>query len=345
MSVQFQDYYKTLGVERKATQEEIQKAFRKLARKFHPDINKSKEAEEKFKKINEAYEVLKDAEKRSRYDLLGENYRAGQDFRPPPEWEQFFRQQGGTGGGTRTQTFSFGTGSFGNGGAGGFSDFFEMLFGGGAGGAFSGEEIFSNVRNTGSRMRQARPSQPQSQPEAQEIELPLTVEELYLGGKKSIQLEQIEYAANGTPNRSIRTFQISLPPGIKDGGIIRLSGNTKEGEGRLAQELRLRVKLHPHPRYEIDDYHLKVPISIAPWEAVFGGKAQVILPDSTIAVTIPPSSQGRQLLRLRGKGLLKPDGERGDALVELNIVVPKNPNLEERKLYEELKKVGSPVQR
>ncbi len=346
MAVQFQDYYKTLGVDKKAKPEEIQKAYRRLARKYHPDVSKTKDAEEKFKQLSEAYEVLKDPEKRSRYDLLGSNNRAGQDFRPPPGWEQMFtggNPYGGQGSpfGAGGQTFSFG---------GGFSDFFEMLFGGasGPGGPGPGmreyqnaaagggaENIFSNMRG------QARP-RPRQEAAPQEIELPLSLEELYRGGKKSIQLEQTEANGSGAPSRSVRTFQITLPAGLKDGGVIRLSGSSKSGEGRLSSELRLRVKLMSHPHYEMDDaYNLKVSLAVAPWEAVLGAKVPVELPDGSVTVNVPPGSQGGQFLRLRAKGFIKADGERGDALVELTVVVPKNPSAEERKLYEDLQRISN----
>jgi curved DNA-binding protein len=326
VSVQYQDYYKILGVDRKASQEEISKAYRSLARKYHPDVNKAKGSEDKFKKLNEANEVLKDPEKRAQYDLLGQNYRAGQDFRPPPGFEQMFRQQqaGGSSGG-----FSSGGFSFGNAG-GGFSDFFEMLFGGANGGSAStynaggGMGGASSARQRNGRGRQAEP--------AQEIELPLTVEELYIGGKKTIQLEQ-----NVNGSRSTKTFQISLPPGLKDGGTIRLNGNSKAGESALNQELRLLIKLRPNSKYKVDDFNLKVPLDISPWEAALGAKVPVQLPDSTISITVPPGSQGGQSLRIRGKGMIKQAGERGDALLDLNIVVPKQLNETEKKLFEELK--------
>ena len=331
MSVQFQDYYKVLGVERNASTEEISKAFRSLARKYHPDINKSKGAEEKFKQINEANEVLKDPEKRAQYDMLGQNYRAGQDFRPPPGFEQILRQQaaggrGGGAGGFGSQSFSFG-----GGGAGGFSDFFEMLFGAGGGSFF---EQAGGPQSGKQRPRPAQNGGRTAEAPAQEIELSLSVEELYLGGKKTIQLEQTQ---TGTGERSTKTFQITLPPGLKEGGIIRLNGSSKSGENRLGGELRLKVKLNPHHRYKVEDFNLRVPVEIAPWEAVLGSKVTVQLPDAAISLTVPAGSQGGQSLRLRGKGFLKQGGERGDALIELHIVVPKQPSDEERKLYEQLR--------
>jgi curved DNA-binding protein len=318
MSVQYQDYYKILGVDRKATQEEISKAYRSQARKYHPDVNKAKGAEEKFKKLSEANEVLKDPQKRAQYDMLGQNYRPGQEFRPPPGFEQIFRQQAGAaggGGGFNGGGFSFGAG-------GGFSDFFEMLFGG-AGGA---------TYNAAGGMGQSARTQPRASESPQEVELPLTVEELYLGGKKQIQLEQ-----NQNGNRSTKKFQITLPPGLTDGGTIRLSGSSKAGESTLGQELRLKVKLSHSPRYKVEDFNLKVGLDISPWEAALGGKVPVKLPDTNISITIPAGSQGGQSLRLKGKGLIKQNGERGDALVDLNIVIPKQLSATEKKLFEELK--------
>lgn len=322
MSVQYQDYYKTLGVDRKASQEEISKAYRKLARKYHPDVNKSKGAEEKFKQLSEANEVLKDPQKRAQYDMLGQNYRSGQEFRPPPGFEQIFRQQaGGAGGGF---SGGFGSSGFSFGGGGGFSDFFEMLFGGaGPGGG---------TYNAAGGMGQGARTAPRAAETPQEVELPLTIEEVYIGGKKTIQLEQSQ---NG--NRSTKKFQITLPPGLTEGGTIRLSGSSKAGESALGQELRLKVKLIPNSRYKVEEFNLKVPVDISPWEAALGGKVPVKLPDSNISITIPPGTQGGQSLRLKGKGLIKQNGERGDAFAELNIVIPKQLTPTEKKLFEELK--------
>lgn len=321
MSVQYQDYYKILGVDRKASQEEISKAYRSLARKYHPDVNKAKGAEEKFKKLSEANEVLKDPQKRAQYDMLGQNYRSGQEFRPPPGFEQMFREQSGAGAGGAAAGFGQGGFSFGSGG--GFSDFFEMLFG-----ATQGQSY-----NAGGNVTQNARSKPAKSNEApQEVELPLTVEELYLGGKKTIQLEQ-----NQNGNRSTKKFQITLPPGLTDGGIIRLNGSSKGGDSALGQELRLKIKLVPNSKYKIDDFNLKVPLDISPWEAALGGKVPVKLPDTNISITVPAGSQGGQSLRLKGKGLLKQNGERGDALVDLNIVIPKQLTATEKELFEKLR--------
>jgi len=321
MSVQYQDYYKILGVDRKASQEEISKAYRSLARKYHPDVNKAKGAEEKFKKLSEANEVLKDPQKRAQYDMLGQNYRPGQEFRPPPGFEQMFKGQAGAGGAAG----GFGQGGFSfGGGNGGFSDFFEMLFGGAQGGTYNA----AGGMPQGAKLR----SQKGASATPQEVELPLTVEELYLGGKKTIQLEQ-----NQNGHRSTKKFQITLPPGLTDGGTIRLSGSSKAGDSTLGQELRLKVKLTTSPRYKVDEFNLKVPLDISPWEAALGGKIPVKLPDTNISITVPPGSQGGQSLRLKGKGLIKQNGERGDALVDLNIVIPRHLTATEKELFEKLR--------
>ena len=345
MSVTFQDYYKTLGVERTATQEEIQKAYRRLARKYHPDVNKAKGAEEKFKQLNEANEVLKDPEKRKRYDLLGANYKAGQEFRPPPGWEQMFQQfgQGGYGGARAGSpyggaTFNFrtsgGSGAQSSGGFGGFSDFFEMLFGGSGGGSGGGAgaaggsgagRMFEGFDFSGAGPGSAR--ERTSTARANEAELQLSLEEAVLGGKKPIQLERVE--SNGT--RSVKNYQVNIPAGTAEGAVIRL-----KGEGTQNQDLHLRVKILPHPRYKIEGSNLLALLPIAPWEAVLGGKVPVETLDGKLTVTIPPGSQAGQQLRLRGKGLPVKGGQRGDLLAELRIVVPKNPTAEEKERYKQL---------
>jgi len=323
MSVQYQDYYKILGVDRKASQEQISKAYRSLARKYHPDVNKAKGAEEKFKKLSEANEVLKDPQKRAQYDMLGQSYSSGQEFRPPPGFEQIFRGQPGTGAGG-----GFNGGGFSFGGGGGFSDFFEMLFGGAGaqGSSYNAAGGIPQQRGSSSARSNGANGTPQ------EVELPLSIEELYLGGKKTIELEQ-----NVNGSRSTKKFQITLPAGLTDGGTIRLSGSSKAGDSALGQELRLKIKLAPNPRYKIEDFNLKVPLDISPWEAALGGKIPVRLPDANISITVPSGSQGGQSLRLKGKGFIKQTGERGDALVDLNIVIPKQLTDTEKKLFEELK--------
>lgn len=325
MAVAFQDYYKTLGVERSTSQEDIQRAYRKLARKYHPDINKAKDAEEKFKQLSEAYEVLRDPEKRKRYDMLGSNWRAGQEFRPPPGFEQVFSGFGKRGARQGAP-----------GGAGGFSDFFDMLFGGNAAfsGMFSGQDAgnaqaFEQMFGSGA----AEPVNKQRQ--HQEIDIPFTVEELYRGGTKNIQLEFVEHNAAGVPQRSPKTFQVKIPPGVTEGSIIRLSG-----QGGNGQDLHIRIKVAPHPSFKVDGLNLKAPVEVAPWEAVLGAKVPLQIPEGTVQLTIPPHSQSGQQLRLRGKGLRKSAAERGDLFAEIRIVVPDNPSDEEKQLFRRLAEVS-----
>jgi len=315
VAVKFQDYYEVLGVERDASQDEIQKAYRKLARKYHPDVAKTPDAEEKFKQVSEAYEVLKDPEKRKKYDALGENWKAGQEFTPPPGWDFDFEtfRGGGDGpfGGFRTR-----------GGGGGFSDFFEALFGGlgGFGGA--------TRRRAGSAgPREGAPVT---------ANLDLTLEDVYRGGTKSITLTTRD-PSTGRPAQ--RTLNVQIPPGVKQGSTIRLAGQGGAASGGAAAgDLLLRVNLLPHPTFGVDGYDLATVVRLAPWEAALGAKVPVRTLDGEVTLSIPAGSGSGQKLRLRGKGMPKGKGDgRGDLLGELRIVVPKTLDDEERKIYEKLR--------
>jgi curved DNA-binding protein len=302
--VKFRDYYEVLGVDRKASAEEIQKAYRKLARRYHPDINKTKEAEDRFKEINEANEVLSDPEKRTRYDELGANWKAGQDFRPPPEWEQH----------GNNVRFSFG--GEGPEDLNGFSDFFSALFGNAAfGGQGFGAAGFGGARPFGAA-------------QSQEAELLISVEEAFSGGTKMIQLRD--------PSGQTRTLNVKIPAGSRDGSAIRIRG----GQGE--SDLVLRLKLAPHHRYSVSGSDLVVKLPVAPWEAALGAKVDVVLPDGTIKVSVPAGSQGGSRLRLRGRGLpSKKDGKRGDVFVEIRIVIPSKLSDAEREIYERLASISS----
>lgn len=301
--MKFRDYYEVLGVARNASAEEIQKAYRKLARKYHPDLNKTKEAESLFKEINEANEVLSDPEKRKRYDALGANWKAGQDFQPPPGWEQ------GAGGG-----YGF---NFGEGGAdlGGFSDFFEAMFGGGFGGA-TGFGTRGGMGGAGGARSFTR------QPQAQEAQLEITVDDAINGGTKAIQLRD--------PTGRTRSLNVKIPAGTAEGSTIRLSGQSGE------PDLFLRIKIAPHPRYSLSGNDLIVKLPISPWEAALGGKVDLVLPDGTIKLTIPPGAQSGSKLRIRGRGFGASKGERGDALAELKIVVPTSLSSNEKEMFQKL---------
>jgi DnaJ-class molecular chaperone len=295
MAVKYKDYYKILGVSRSATQDEIKATYRKLARKYHPDVNPGdKKAEEKFKEINEAYEVLSDSKKRELYDRLGPNWKAGTEFTPPPGWENI--------------RIDFGDFGFGRPG-GGFSDFFETLFG--------------DLRGRGQgATREAVWSTPGADVES---EITLTLEEAHRGVTRHVTL------SNG------KSLEIKIPAGVREGSVIRLAGQGDSGmAGGRPGDLYLRVRVQPHPVFEVSGDDILVEMPIAPWEAVLGMMIRVPTLNGAVEVTVPPGSQGGQKLRLREQGLNRRRGGRGDEYVRLKIVVPTNPTPAERRLFEQL---------
>ncbi|MCG6917983.1 MAG: DnaJ domain-containing protein [Deltaproteobacteria bacterium] len=315
MSVKFQDYYEILGVGRNASDAEIKRAYRKLARKYHPDVNKDKGAEEKFKQINEAHEVLKDPEKRKLYDQLGSNWQAGQDFKPPPGWENVhFEFSTGPG----AEAFDFG---------GGFSDFFETLFGGrmGGGGRASARQGSWVMRG-----------------QDQEAEIEIDLESAYHGATRTLTLQGHEIDAQGQVRPRVQNIQVKIPAGVTDGTRIRLTGKGGEGMGGGPPgDLYLKVHIEPHPRFTTDGHNLQTEVALAPWEAALGTTVQVVTMDGTVNLKVPPGSQSGQKLRLRGKGFPKKGGQRGDLIVRLKIVVPKDLTAREKELFAEMAKVSS----
>lgn len=314
MSVTYQDYYEILGVDRKASKEEISKAFKKLARKFHPDVNKTAEAEEKFKKLNEAHEVLKDPEKRKRYDLLGENWQAGEQFQAPPNWQDMF------GGFSANQSF---------GGGEGFSDFFSMLFGDQEGSPFSHQQ---GARQFTQRSRKGR---------NQEGSITINVEDAFHGATKNIGLRLREQNAQGFIEEKVKNYDVKIPKGVKDGAVIRLAGQGAKGSGGgAAGDLLLKIKYSKHPLFTVVDGDLRSKIKLTPWEAALGAKIPVKTVDGEIQLSIPAGSQSGQVLRLKGKGM--PGKEKtGDLLVEIQIQVPKKLSKEEEELFTKLKSVST----
>jgi curved DNA-binding protein len=327
MAVQFKDYYETLGVPRTASEADIRKHYRKLARQYHPDVNPGdKAAEDRFKEINEAYQVLSDPEKRKKYDDLGPNWQAGSEFTPPPG-----RQAAG--GRTEFRDFSD---LFGNGGAGGgFSDFFEGMFGRGAG------------ARTGAAFRRKGPNV--------EAEIEITLEEAHSGGTHRIAFEGSETCpeCNGTGQkdnkacpkchgsgliRRRKSLEVTIPKGVRDGSLIRLAGQGEPGiNGGPPGDLLLRVRLAPHPLFRIietDDLEIELPT--APWEAALGAKVEVPTLDGPVEMKIHAGTQGGQRLRLRGQGLNRRPSGRGDLYARIKLVNPPKLNREEKELYEKL---------
>jgi curved DNA-binding protein len=304
MPVAFQDYYEALGVSRDAGEDEIRQAYRRLARQYHPDVNKEPGAEDRFKQISEAYEVLRDPQKRERYDRLGANWRAGQDVSGANGFEEQFRSAGAGGfGGTRVD---FGSGDF--------SDFFEGLFGRSSTGAGRGS-TFGGFSTKGSDL---------------EAVLELGLEEAASGGKRWLSL------GDG------RSVEVDIPRGVRDGTRIRIAGEGGPGiGGGPPGDLFLRVRLKPHSRFRVDGRDLYVDLPVSPWEAGLGAEVPVPTLEGTARVKVPPGSSSGRKLRLRGQGLPGSAGApAGDLYAVVTIAVPKRLTKKERELFERLASVS-----
>lgn len=341
MTAKFQDYYQSLGVQRSASADDIQSAYRKLARKYHPDVSKEPGADAKFKEINEAYEVLKDPEKRKRYDALGANWKQGQEFRPPQGWGG--RSAGP--GGRRVHV------DFGGGGGGDFSEFFESIFGGGMGGMGGMDhddfaEAMRGGRPGGAGGRASRKNhRAQQQGRTQEAEISIPLADAFHGATRRITLSTTDEMGE----ESTRSYEVRIPAGVTEGSTIRLPGQGGEGfGGGPAGDLLLRVSIAADPRFRIDPEHkhnLHTTLNIAPWEAALGARVHLATVDGEITITIPPGSQSGQKLRIKGKGLptrAKSDGSggaaatHGDLFAELRIVTPRTLTDEQKALWEQL---------
>ena len=312
MAVKYHDYYETLGVARNASEEDIHKAYRKLARKYHPDVNKGKDAEEKFKQVGEAYEVLKNPENRKRYDMLGDNWRAGEDFSPPPGWD--FRTGMGQSG--RSPKFDFD-------GLGGFSDFFEMLFG-------RGFDLF------GSGTRQRRGSG-MIKGRDREADLTISLEDAFSGGRKNISLEIVGSSGTGQMNRKTTNLEVNIPAGTVEGQRLRLSGQGEPGvEGGAKGDLYLRIHLAPHPVFKLIKSDLEVDVPVTPWEAALGDKIDVPTFRGRASIKLPPGIKSGQKIRIRSKGFPRKNGNPGDLYAVIQIMVPKSLTGKEKELFEQL---------
>ncbi len=305
----FKDYYKVLGVGRDATDDEIKKAFRKLARKCHPDVAKDKPgAEDQFKEINEAYEVLGNPENRRKYDELGSNWRQGAGFRPPPEWQ--FSGGQGMGGGAQEFHFS-GTG---------FSDFFEQFFG--RSGRFSG--FGDEAGGQGARTAMRGPDM--------EGDILVTLEEALRGSVRTVAVRRMDRT---TGREETHQFKVRIPAGIQESQTVRIPGKGHHGSGG-AGDLFLRVRLAAHPEFHPRGTDLLHDLDLAPWEAVLGTTVEVPTLDGSVQVRIPAGTPAGQTLRVRGQGLPQGGGTRGDLFVTVTLQVPSEVTEEQKALWERL---------
>ncbi|MHB1400868.1 MAG: DnaJ C-terminal domain-containing protein [Thiobacillus sp.] len=308
--MQFRDYYEVLGVPRDATAGDLKKALRKLARKYHPDVSKEKDAEARMKDVNEAYAVLSDPEKRAAYDQLGKDYQPGQDFRPPPDWDAGFEFSGH---------------GYAPDEAAGFSDFFEQIFGrAGMGGRGFGQA-------------HARRGSVRAQGEDHHAKVVLDLEDAFTGATRQISLRAPKMDAQGRVMLESRTLNVKIPMGIKAGQVIRLAGQGAPGiGGGPAGDLLLEVQFKPHPRFRVEGRDLFLKLPVAPWEAALGAVVSVDLPGGPVKVRIPQGAQSGRQLRVRGRGI--PGEPPGDLMLTIEVILPPADTPRAREFYEQMAK-------
>lgn len=304
--MQYNDYYQTLGVDRKASQDDIKHAYRRLARKYHPDVSKEANAEEKFKQVQEAYEVLKDAEKRSAYDQLGSNWKQGQDFRPPPNW-----------GGRQAHTQQ----TFTEEDLGGFSDFFSNLFGGARGRTY--REDFGGFEQRG---------------QDQHAKMNISLEDAFHGATKMLQMQIPEIDASGQMHTALRTIKVIVPPGAAQGQQLRLAkqGNPGMGGGP-AGDLYLEIDIEPHRLFSLKGNDIYLTLPVTPWEAALGADIKIPTLGGKVGLKIAAGSQAGQQLRLKGRGMPSKTHP-GDQYAILQILTPPAHTDDQRKVYEQMAK-------
>ena len=304
--MKYKDYYAILGVERGASEDEVKKAYRKLARKYHPDVSKEKDAEAKFKDVNEAYQTLSDAEKRKAYDQLGQR-RAGEDFQPPPDWG---RQFGG----------GFGRG----GGAEDFMDLSDLFAAFGGGGRGRGGRSFAQAGQD------------------YEVVAEITLEQAAAGTEVSLNLNEPEVQPDGTVRRVPKTLQVKVPKGTVDGQRLRLAGKGGPGShGGPNGDLYVDIRLREHGRFRIEGHDLYLDLPLAPWEAVLGADGEVPTLDGRVALKIKPGMRPGQKMRLAGKGMPNRKGGAGDLYLVINVIAPSVVSERERALYQELAQISA----
>ncbi|MDQ7980683.1 DnaJ C-terminal domain-containing protein [Paraburkholderia sp. SARCC-3016] len=301
--MKYKDYYATLGVERTAAQEDIKRAYRKLARKYHPDVSKDADAEDRFKELGEAYEVLKDPEKRAAYDRMGTHWHSGEDFQPPPNWDEGFEFRGA---GDEDATHAS------------LNDFFEAMFG-------------------GARTEHARRGSSHAMGQDHHAKVLIDLEDAYRGAKRTISLQLPVVDARGRVSLQSRTLNVSIPKGVRAGQHLRLAGQggAAVGDGP-AGDLYLEIAFREHPRFRIEGADVLLDLPVAPWEAALGARVTVPTPDGWVEMSVPKGSAGGTRMRLKGKGI--PGNPPGDMYTILNIVLPPADSETAKAAYDTMRK-------
>ena len=301
--MEYKDYYEIMGVARGATQDEIKRSYRKLARKYHPDVSKQSDAEERFKALGEAYEVLKDPEKRAAYDQLGANWQGGQDFNAPPDWDAGFEFSGG---------------GFTGGDSADYSDFFESLFGQGYARQGGGGRAGFHARG-----------------QDRHAKILVDLEDSFTGATRAINLQVPELTPDGHVTTRTRTLNIKVPRGIREGQKIRLAGQGDPGQGSAAAgDLYLEIDFKPHALYRAEAHDLYLDLPVAPWEAALGATVKVPTPEGVVELKVPAGSAQGKKMRLKGRGI--PAKQAGDLYVVLQIALPGADTEQAKKLYQQM---------
>ncbi len=301
--MKYKDYYSVLGVDRKAAEADIKKAYRRLAKQYHPDVSKDPNAEERFKEVAEAYETLKDPQKRAAYDQLG-RYQSGQEFRPPPDWQTRFGQ--------------------------GFEDELDR-------GGLDLGDLFAHITGRGSRRRAGRGDFAMSGQDY-EVTAHISLEDAYRGAELNLSLSAPN--GRGAPQGQ-RTVRVRVPKGATDGQRLRVPGKGGPGMGGGPPgDLYLNIVLRPHPLFRVVDHDLYLDLPLSPWEAVLGARIEVPTLEGRVALTVKPGSKAGQKLRIGGHGLPRPQGGQGDLYCVISIVTPSMPSDREKALYRELAEVS-----
>jgi curved DNA-binding protein len=297
--MQFKDYYKTLGVDKEATQDQIKQAYRRLARKYHPDVSQEADAEERFKAVGEANEVLKDPEKRAAYDQLGSQWQAGQEFKPPPDWDAGFEFSGGD--------------------ESAFSDFFDSLFG--------------QARSGG----RGAPYEFDGRGRDHHAKVVIDLEDAYTGAPRQITLQAPYVDGTGHIRTRERTLNVRIPKGVVQGQHVRLAGlGDPRTDSAKAGDLFLEVQFRPHGLYRVQGRDVHIDVPVAPWELALGAQVKVPTPAGKVEVTVPASSQSGDKLRLAGRGI--PGKKSGDLYVVLRVIFPQADSEKGRQIYQDMKK-------